>query len=59
MALKRIDANTTEAIYKKSGKVVTTARVSISKDGEVMTTAAKGTGTDGKPTNVHAVYDQQ
>jgi hypothetical protein len=58
VALKRVDANTTEVIYKKSGKVVTTARLSVSKDGKVMTTDAKGTGPDGKPTNVRAVYEK-
>jgi hypothetical protein len=59
VAVKRIDASTTESTFKKGGKVVTTAHVSISKDGKVMTAMAKGTGPDGKPTNVHAVYEKQ
>ncbi len=59
VAMKRIDEKTTEMTYKKGGKVVTTARTSISKDGKTMTTTAKGIGPDGKPTNVHAVYEKQ
>jgi hypothetical protein len=59
VALKRIDANTIDTVYKKSGKSVTTARLSISKDGKVMTATAKGTNPDGTTTDVHAVYDKQ
>jgi hypothetical protein len=59
VAVKRIDASTTELTWKKAGKTVTTARTSISKDGKVMTTAAKGTSPDGKANTVRAVYDKQ
>lgn len=59
IAMKRKDPNTTETTYKKGGKVVMSAHTSISKDGKTMTTTAKGTGTDGKPVNVHAVYEKQ
>jgi hypothetical protein len=59
VAMKRKDPNTTETTYKKGGKVVMSAHTSISKDGKTMTTTAKGTGTDGKPVNVHAVYEKQ
>jgi len=41
-ALKRISPNTTEVTYKKGGKVVATARNSVSKDGKVMAVTAKG-----------------
>ena len=59
VAHKRIDERTTETTYKKSGKLVATARSSISKDGKTMTVTAKGTGPDGKKTNVRAVYEKQ
>ena len=59
VALKRIDAHTTEGTFKKGGEVVSTARVSISADGKVRTVTAKGTGPDGKPTNLHLVYEKQ
>ncbi len=59
VALKRIDGNTTEATWKKGGKVVNTSRTSVSKDGKVMTTNAKGTNPDGTKVNVHAVYEKQ
>jgi hypothetical protein len=59
VAMKRIDAHTTESTFKKGGKVVSTARVSISADGKVRTITAKGTGPDGKPTNLRLVYDKQ
>jgi hypothetical protein len=59
VALKRIDSHTSEATFKKGGKVVNTARVSISADGKVRTITAKGTGPDGKPTSLHLVYEKQ
>jgi hypothetical protein len=59
VAMKRFDAHTTEATFKKGGKVVNTARVSISADGKVRTITAKGTGPDGKPTSLHLVYEKQ
>jgi hypothetical protein len=41
IALKRIDANTTEGVTKKAGKVLGTAKVVISKDGKTRTMTGK------------------
>jgi len=59
VAVKRINANTTEDTFKKGGKVVNTGSISVSADGKVRTIAAKGTGSDGKPTSIRAVYEKQ
>lgn len=59
VALKRIDANTTETTWKKAGKVVSTGRSVVSKDGKVRTTTSKGTDANGKPTSAVSVYDKQ
>jgi hypothetical protein len=56
---KRIDANTAESTWKKGGKVVNTARRSISNDGKTMTSTASGTRPDGKATSARSVYDKQ
>ena len=58
VSLKRIDANTLEARYKKKGQTVVTSRIAISSDAKVMTVTAQGTGPDGKATEVHAVYEK-
>ena len=58
VALKRVDANTIELIYKKSGNVVNKGRISISSDAKVMTISAQGTSPDGKPTDVRIVYEK-
>ena len=59
VALKRIDANTTERLYKKDGKVNSTVRRVVSKDGKTLTNTA--TGTNGKGQEVHnvTVFDKQ
>ena len=59
VALKRINPKTTEVTWKKGGKVVSTGRNSVSKDGKMMSVTAKGRNADGKPNNVHAVYEKQ
>jgi hypothetical protein len=59
VAWKRIDARTTEVVYKKIGKPVATGRATISKDGKIRTLELKGTGLDGKPTSTRAVYEKQ
>ena len=59
VALKRIDANTSETTWKKAGKVVSTGRSVVSKDGKVRTTTTKGTTADGKPVSAVSVYDKQ
>jgi hypothetical protein len=53
VALKRVDANTSERTDAQAGKTVTTYHRVVSKDGKTMTVTVKGTSADGKPyTNV-------
>ena len=59
IAVKRIDAYTTESTQKKAGKVVNTSRTVISKDGKTRTITSKGTNASGQPTNNVTVYDRQ
>jgi len=59
IALKRIHPNTTEATWKKAGKVVWTFRYVVSKDGKVMTEARKGTNANGQPVSSVVVFDKQ
>ena len=51
---RRISPTTTEASYKKAGKVVTVNTVVVSADGKTLTNTAKGTDADG-----HAVSNLQ
>jgi hypothetical protein len=53
VALKRIDANTTERIYKKDGKVISRIRRVVSKDGKMLTNIASG--KNGKDEEIHNV----
>jgi hypothetical protein len=59
IAVRRINANTTEAILKKAGKVVGINRSVVSKDGKVMTWTSKGTDANGQPTTRVTVWDKQ
>jgi len=59
IALKRINANTTKATFKKAGKVVFTGRDGVSKDGKVRTITAKGTDANGKAVSRVLVYEKQ
>ena len=59
ISMKLIDPNTTDAILKKAGKVVQTARSVVSKDGKVMTITAQGTNPRGQPTSIVTVWDKQ
>lgn len=59
VALKRIDAQTTELTMKKGSKVVGTNRIVISKDGKMMTQTANGINARGQLANNVAVYDKQ
>src|SRR5262245_4209918 len=59
IALKRIDANTTEGVTKKAGKVVATVKVVISKDGKTRTVTGKGKNAQGQDTSFTAVYEKQ
>lgn len=59
IAVKHIDPNTTEATYKKNGKVVQTSRTIVSKDGNVRTVTSNGTNQSGQATHTVTVYDRQ
>lgn len=56
IAIKRVNANTTEATQKKAGKVVANTRVEVSKDGKVTTITSKS-AVDSN--HYVAVYDKQ
>ncbi|PYV39963.1 MAG: hypothetical protein DMG06_21630 [Acidobacteria bacterium] len=59
IALKRVDANTIEAVAKKAGKVVTTTRSTVSKDGKTRTTTQTGKNAMGLDLNNTMVYEKQ
>ncbi|HXK10395.1 MAG TPA: hypothetical protein VMT70_12170 [Vicinamibacteria bacterium] len=56
---KRIDDNSYENVWKKGGKAVVTATVSVSKDGKTLTVTQSGTDAQGSPFKSVAVYDRQ
>jgi hypothetical protein len=57
---KRIDANTTVNVLKKTGGAYNqTARTVYSKDGKTKTSTVKGTDAQGKPVDSINVYDKQ
>jgi hypothetical protein len=56
---RRISASTTEASYKKAGKVVTVNTVVVSADGKTLTNTAKGTDAQGRAVNNLQVYIRQ
>ena len=58
-SLKRIDANTSELVRKKGGKVVQTARRVISAGGKIMTITTTGADEQGRKVDNVAVYDKQ
>lgn len=58
-SLKRIDANTSELVRKKAGKVVQTTRRAISAGGKVMTITTTGADEQGRKIDNVAVYDKQ
>jgi hypothetical protein len=58
-ALKRIDANTLEVVYKKAGKVTTTQRNVLASDGKTRTVTTTGTDMQGQKVNNIAVYVKQ
>lgn len=55
----RVDANTLRSIYKKGGKVTTTATSVVSSDGKTMTVTTTGTNASGQAVSSVAVYDKQ
>lgn len=59
VALRRIDALTTERVNKKDGKVVSTEIRKVAKDGKSYTTTVKGTTAKGEPIDNLMVFDKQ
>ncbi len=59
IALKKIDANTFEAVAKKDGKVVGTLRQVFSKDGKIRTSTTKGKNEQGQDFTTVSVMEKQ
>jgi hypothetical protein len=59
ISLKRIDANTTETITKKGGKVMLTSRTVVSNGGKLRTTTQNGTNPQGQKIHNVIVADKQ
>jgi hypothetical protein len=59
VALKRVDANTSERTDSKGGKTTQTYVRSVSKDGKTMTVTIKGTNAQGKPVHNVVVFEKQ
>jgi len=59
VAVRRVDANTTASVVKKSGKILVTLTTMVSKDGRVTTQTAQGTNAEGQPISFTTVWDKQ
>jgi hypothetical protein len=59
IALKRIDAHTTEATLKKAGQVVATSKTVVSSDGKTMTNTLNGIDANGGKVHNTIVFDKQ
>jgi hypothetical protein len=59
ISAKKVDANHYEATTKKGGKVIGTAKVTVSADGKVTTVDSSGTNAAGAKTHDVQVYDKQ
>jgi hypothetical protein len=59
IAVKSIDANTTEGTLKTGGTAMTTVRTVVSKDGKSFTRTVKGTDAQGRQVNNLLVFDKQ
>jgi hypothetical protein len=59
MTLKRIDANTTEAVAKKGGKVTVTTRSVVSQDAKTRTSTQTEKNEQGQDVKNILVYDKQ
>ena len=59
IALKRIDAYTTEFTQSRGGKVTLSARRVVSKDGKTMTITGKGTSAKGEPVDLAIVLEKR
>jgi len=58
VALKRVDANTSERTDTKGGKAVQTLVRVVSKDGKTMTVTIKGTNAQGQAVNNVLVFEK-
>ncbi len=58
ITLKRIDRFTSEAVFKRNGKVVQNSIITVSADGKVLTLRAKGTLPTGKRDTHVEVFDK-
>jgi hypothetical protein len=58
-SFKKVDAQTTEGISKKDGKVTTKSRIVVAADGKSRTVTSDGTDPSGKKIHIVAVYDKQ
>ncbi|MBM3772792.1 MAG: hypothetical protein FJW27_16170 [Acidimicrobiia bacterium] len=56
---KRVNLSTTEATFKKAGKVTVVNTVVVSADGKTLTVTAKGTDPQGRAVDNLQVYDRQ
>jgi hypothetical protein len=59
VAVTQVDANNHAAVYKKSGKTYSNAKIVISEDGKTMTVTSTGTNAAGRPFRNVAVYEKQ
>jgi hypothetical protein len=59
IALSKIDARTFEATLKRGGKVVSTARNTVSMDGKTMTITTKGVNARNQPVSSTALFTKQ
>jgi hypothetical protein len=59
LTVRRIDAQTLEAVSKKGGKVTVTQRNVLSTDGKTRTVTTTGTDAQGQKVNNVAVFEKQ
>ena len=59
IAVKRVDANTTDFTLKRGGKVVETGNIVLTNNGKTRTITTRGTDAKGQKVNIVAVYDRQ
>jgi hypothetical protein len=58
VALKRLNANSVEATYKKGGKVTVTNVRTVSADGKTMTVTTKGTNAQGQTVDNTLIFEK-
>jgi hypothetical protein len=59
IAVKRVDANTLEAVAKKGGKELTKQKRVVNADGKTMTITITGMNAQGQKVNNVAVYEKK